>query len=142
MKIAMSAYRRGWTETEYLTEVKLGTNGLWRQLITHPDGRARPETAAHKTLRSAWTTGFANVNVGIRTAAEITADATELAYQWSDRVTDGIDELDAIEAAVLGYAIAETERRGYLEVTCPGRQVAEAAGIPHRTAVSLDAPIR
>lgn len=147
MRIAMSAHRRGWSETEYLTEITTGAvginrrhheGGLWRQVVTRPDGRRHPDSYGYKTLRSAWEAGLDNANnTGVRTKEEIAADAVELAYRWVDRITDGIDGLTDVEAAVLGYVIAETERRGYLQVTCPARDVGEFAKVPYRTAARV-----
>ena len=37
----------------------------------------------------------------------------------------------------MSYVVAETERREMLRVTCPGRDVAEFAKIPHRTAARI-----
>jgi len=36
--------------------------------------------------------------------------------------------------AVMSVVVAETHRRGMLRVTCPGREVAQFAKVPHRTA--------
>lgn len=128
LRIAQSAYRRGWSESAYTTEIALWENGLWRQLTTRPGGRRLPKKSGYKSLWSAWEAAVANVNnVGIRTKEEIAADAVELAYMWVDRITDGLDGLTDVEAAVLGYVVSETERRGYLRVTCPCREVALAA---------------
>lgn len=128
LRIAQSAYRRGWSESAYLTEITLWDNGLWRQLTTRPGGRRLSRESGYKSLRSAWEAAVTNVNdVGIRTKEEVAADAVELAYKWADRITDGVDSLNDVEAAVLGYVVSETERRGYLRVTCPCREVAEVA---------------
>jgi hypothetical protein len=139
MKIAMSAHRRGWTEAEYCTEISANKHGgLWRQLTTRPDGRPRSEKSGYTVLWSAWESGLANVNnVGMRTKAEIAADAVELAYHWADRLTDALDDLDQIEVAVMSYVISESARRGYLRVTCPGREVAEFAKTSHRSAARV-----
>lgn len=124
----MSAHRRGWSQAAYTTEITMWENGLWRQLTTRPGGRRLSEKSGYKSLWSAWDTGVANVNdVGLRNKAEIAADAAELAYMWVDRITDGVDGLTDVEAAVMGYVVAETERRGLLRVTCPCRAVAELA---------------
>ncbi len=139
MRIAMSAHLRGWSEAQYCVEITGNKHGgLWRQLTTRPDGRPRSEMSANKVLWSAWEQGVANANnVGIRTAEEIAADAGELAYMWADRITDRLDGLNEVEAAVMGYVISETERRGYLRVTCPGRQVAEFAKTSHQSAARV-----
>ncbi len=140
VKIAMSAYRRGWSESEYVVEIthedkKRGPGRLWMQLTTRSDGRVCSQKSAYKALRKAWETGVANANnVGMRTLEEIGDDAVEMAFTWTDRITDGVDGLNPTEAAVMGYVIAETERRRMLRVTCPGRVVAEFAKVPHRTA--------
>ena len=126
MKIAMSAFRRGWSESNFTTEVIVGEHGLWRQLTTRPDGRPMSKKSGYKSLSSAWEAARINANnVGVRTKEQIAADAVELAYKWVDRVTDGVDNLSDVERGVMGYVIAETERRGYLRVTCPCREVAE-----------------
>ncbi len=135
VRIAMSAQRRGWSESEYTTEVTINRKGLWRQLTTQRNGQPYPDRHGYKELRSAWEAARLNVNnVGARTRDEIAADAVELAFAWVDRLTDGIDNLSEMEGNVMRYVIAETERRGMLRVTCPGRGVAEFAKIPHRTA--------
>jgi hypothetical protein len=140
VRIAMSAHRRGWNESEYVVEIthedkKRGSGRLWMQLATRSDGRARSGNPPYRALRRAWEAGVANAsNVGMRTREEIRDDAVERAFMWTDRITDGLDGLTPTEAAVMGYVVAETERRGMLRVTCPGRAVAEFAKVPHRTA--------
>jgi hypothetical protein len=74
-------------------------------------------------------------NVGTRPLADIRADAVELALAWTDRLVDNPDELSQTERAVMGYVVAETERRGMLRVTCPKRAVAEYAKCSDRTAL-------
>ena len=136
VSIAMSAYRRGWSETDYVNEVARNESALWVQLMTRSDGRRSSLAAAHKALQKAWAAGVTNANdVAERTKEDIRADAVERAFTWSDRLTDGLDGLNAKEAAVMQYVITETERRGMLRVTCPGRVVAEHAKLSHRTAV-------
>ena len=138
MKIAMSAYRRGWSEAAYTTEIALWQHGLWRQLTTRPDGRPMSKKSGYKSLWSAWEAGVVNANnVGIRTKEEIASDAVELAYKWVDRITDNVDGLGDVEAAVMGYVISETERRGYLRVTCPCREVAEFSKTSPMTAARV-----
>lgn len=138
LKIAMSAYRRGWSQSAFSTEITLWENGLWRQLITRPGGRRLSKESGYKSLWSAWDAGRANCNnVGARTGEEIAADAVELAYIWADRLTDGTDDLSEIEADVMGFVIAETERRGMLRVTCPCRVVAEFSKVSPMTAARV-----
>lgn len=138
LRIAMSAFRRGWSESEYTTEIALWENGLWRQLTTRPNGRPMSRKSGYKSLWSAWEAGVANLNnVGMRTKDEIAADAVELAYKWADRITDKLDGLSDVESAVMGYVLTETERRGYLQVTCPGRAVAEFAKVSHASAARV-----
>jgi hypothetical protein len=138
MKIAMSAYRRGWSESNFTTEVTVGEHGLWRQLTTRPDGRPMSKKSGYKSLRSAWEAARINANnVGVRTKEQIAADAVELAYKWVDRITDGVDNLSDVERGVMGYVIAETERRGYLRVTCPCREVAEFSKTSPMTAARV-----
>ena len=140
VRIAMSAHRRGWNESEYVVEIthedkKRGPGRLWMQLTTRSDGRTRSGDSPYRALRKAWAAGVANANnVGMRSLEEIRDDAVELAYRWTDRLTDGLDGLSPTQAAVMGYVVAETERREMLRVTCPGRAVAEYAKVPHRTA--------
>lgn len=135
VRIAMTAQRRGWSQSAYLTEVSLNESILWRQLTTRQDGRAIPDSRAYKTLADAWADAALNLaNVGMRTKEEIGDDAVELAFAWADRIAEGMDGLNPVEAAVMEYVIAETERRRMLRVTCPGREVAAFADIPHRTA--------
>lgn len=135
ISIATSAYRRGWTQAQYLTEIADANSGIWTQVLMRRDGRRSTLPQAYKTLRRAWDYGVANANnVGYRDRDEIRADAIELAYAWSDRLDAGTDNLSATERAVMEYVIAQTTERGMFRVTCPGRDVAEHAGIPHRTA--------
>ena len=118
MRIAMSAHRRGWSESEYLVEIMHHKSRLWQQPMTRRDGRTSSMRTAHKSLLKAWETGVANANnVGMRTREEIRADAVELAYIWSDRISERVDGLNPTEEAVMSYVIAETERRGMLRVT-------------------------
>jgi DNA-binding MarR family transcriptional regulator len=140
MRIAMSAFLRGWTEMQFITEMtkceKHKTrqdHQLWAQLR-----RGSSDRAACKDLQRAWDAAVVNANnVGNRTRAEIRADAIERAYRWADRITEGYDGLRPSHAAVMGYVISETERRGMLRVSCPARDVAEYAKLPvtttHRT---------
>ena len=138
VKIAMSAQLRGWTETEYLTELHHYRHGIWRQLTTRPGGRQMHDAAGYKALRSAWVAAVDNnKDRGIRTKEEIATDAVELAYMWADRITDDTDNLTPAESAVMGYVISETERRGFLRVTCPCREVGEFAKVPSRTAARI-----
>jgi len=135
VSIAMSARRRGWTEIDYVNEVARNESRLWRQLSTCRDGRSSSPRSAYKALRKAWAVGVANINdVAERTKYDIRKEAEELAFAWTDRLTDGIDGLTATETAVMQYVISQTEQRGMLRVTCPGREVAEYAKISHRTA--------
>lgn len=138
VRVAMSAQRRGWSESEYLTEISARKYGLWRQLTTRRDGRPYPDKFGYKELRSAWEAARLNVNdVGIRTRDEIASDAMDLACSWVEWITDNPGQLGEIEASVMGFVIAETERRGMLRVTCPGREVAEFAKTSHRTAARV-----
>jgi len=138
VRIAMSAQRRGWSESEYLTEVSSRKHGLWRQLTTQRSGRPYPDPKGYKELRSAWEAARLNVNdVGSRTRDEIASDAMDLAFLWVEWITDHPGHLSETEASVVGYVIAETQRRGMLRVTCPGREVAEFAKTSHRTAARV-----
>jgi hypothetical protein len=131
----MSARRRGWTETDYVNEIARNESRLWVQLSTRRDGRPSSPRSAYKALRKAWATGVANVNdIAMRTKYDIRKEAEELAFAWTDRLTDRLDGLTPTETAVLQYVIKQTEQRGMLRVTCPGRDVAEYAKIPHPTA--------
>jgi hypothetical protein len=144
VRIAMSAYRRGWTRNEFVDEVtkyekKKDARGrkqwtehrLWVQLRSY---NSSPK-AAFNALDKAWEVAVANLNgVGMRTKEEIRDDAVERAFLWADRITDGIDGLTETEAAVIGYVTSETERRGMMRVTCPARAVAEYAKVSAMTA--------
>lgn len=91
---------------------------LWVQLRSYNSS----DKAAFKALDKAWEAAVANLNgVGIRTKEEVHDDAVEWAFLWAERITDGIDGLTDTEAAVLGYVVSETERRGMMQVTCPSR---------------------
>jgi hypothetical protein len=139
MKIAMSAHRRGWSQTEYSTEIA-GSNhgGLWQQLTVRPDGRRRSAASGYKALWKAWDVGAANVSkTGVRTKQEIAVEAANLANRWANRITEGADGLSETEAAVMGYVLTETERRGYLRVACPGRAAAEFAKVSHASAARV-----
>ena len=146
MRIAMSAYRRGWTQAQFVTEMtkceKHKTRRehlLWIQLR-----RGSSDHAAYKALHKAWDIAVVNANnVGMRTREEIRDDAVERAFLWADRITDGVDWLTGAEATVMGYIISETERRAMMRVTCPVRDVAEHAKLSvmtaHRTLNALAA---
>ncbi|MEU5844599.1 hypothetical protein [Rhodococcus sp. NPDC047139] len=135
VRIAMSAHRRGWTESQYVNEVAAPKSRLWAQVMTRRDGRTSSMPVALKSLRKAWAAGVANSNnVGMRTREEIADDAVELAYAWADRLDAGSDGLSATETAVMRYVVAETERRGMLRVTCPGRAIEAEVGVGYRTA--------
>ncbi len=137
MRIAMSAYVRGWTEAQFVTEMtkceKHKTrreHHLWVQLRSRSSQRS-----AYRALHKAWDFAVTNANnVGMRTTQEIRADAIERAVLWADPITEGYDGLHPNEAAVMGYVIEETERRGMMRVTCPVRDVAERAKLPVMTA--------
>ena len=140
----MSAYRRGWTRNEFVDEVtkcekKKDARGrkrwtehrLWVQLRSY---NSSPK-AAFNALDKAWEAAVANLNgVGMRTKEEIRDDAVERAFLWADRITDGVDGLTETEAAVIGYVMSETERRGMMRVTCPSRAVGEYAKVSAMTA--------
>jgi hypothetical protein len=102
---------------------------------TRHDGRPSSPRSAYKGLRKAWAAGVANINdVAERTKDDIRAEAVERAFMWTHRLTDGIDGLTPTETAMMQYVINQTEQRGMLRVTCPGRDVAEYAKISHPTA--------
>jgi hypothetical protein len=138
VSVAMSAYRRGWTEAQFLDEVtarsRVGSGGdrrwrerrLWVLLKSHRDS----EAAAMKTLQKAWSSAVANLNdIGERSKRDVRDDAIERAYLWTDRITDRLGGLSDTEAAVLGYVVSQTELRGRMRVTCPARAVAEYAKV-------------
>ncbi|QZT64452.1 hypothetical protein [Mycolicibacterium austroafricanum] len=143
VSIAMSAFRRGWTESEYIIEISnVGVNAkLWMQVLRFRprDGKARrSQQAGIRELRKAWSQAVANCNnVGIRSREELRDEAVERAFQWTDRLVDNPDNLTDAEQAVMRYVVSETERRGRLRVTCPGRAVAEYAKLSHRTAARI-----
>ena len=129
VSIGMSAYRRGWTRNEFVDEVtkcekKKDARGrkrwtehrLWVQLRSYNSS----DKAAFNALDKAWEAAVENLNgIGMRTKEEVHDDAVERAFLWADRITDGVDGLTETEAAVMGYVISETERRGMMRVTCP-----------------------
>ncbi|MGV0582087.1 hypothetical protein ABQE57_25745 [Mycolicibacterium elephantis] len=137
MRIAMCAYRRGWTEMQFASELtksdrkrQFREHRLWAQLR-----RSCSDKSAHAQVQKAWECAVANIgDVGERSGEDLRADAIERAYRWADRLTDQLDNLSPTEAAVLGYVISETERRGMTRVTCPVRAVAEAAKTSTTTA--------
>ncbi len=53
VSIAMSAYRRGWNETDYVNEVARNESALWVQLMTRSDGRRSSLAAAHRAIHKA-----------------------------------------------------------------------------------------
>ena len=137
MRIAMSAYLRGWTEMQFLAEMTKCEKHKTRQehLLWLQLRRGSSERAACKALHKAWDIAAINANsVGLRSLEEIRNDAVERAFLWADRLTDGVDWLTDAEAAVMGYVISETERRAMMRVTCPARCVAEFAKLPVMTA--------
>jgi hypothetical protein len=135
LSIAMSAQRRSWSEADFINEVARNKSRLWLQLRTERDGELRSERSAYRVLHKAWDTAVAYLHdVGVRTAYDISQDACERALEWTDRLTDRADGLTDAQSAVMSYVVAETHRRGMLRVTCPGRDVAEFAKVPHRTA--------
>ena len=143
LSVAMSAYARGWSQTEFRTEAtkferrstghkkrKWTQHRLWIQLCDH-----NTEAAAFRALGKAWDAAVVNINdVGVRTKQDIRDDALERALLWVDRITDGYDELTDDESRVMGYVISETQRRGMLRVTCPSRDAAEFAKVSTMTA--------
>ena len=86
VSVAMSAYRRGWTEAQFLDEVtarsRVGSGGrrrwrerrLWVLLKSHRNS----EAAAIKTLQKAWSSAVANLNdIGERSKRDVRDDAIE-----------------------------------------------------------------
>jgi hypothetical protein len=137
MRIAMSAYLRGWTKMQFLAEITKCEKHKTRQehLLWLQLRRGSSERTAYKALHKAWDVAVINANsVGMRSLEEIRNDAVERAFLWADRITDGVDWLTDAEAAVMGYVISETERRAMMRVTCPARCVAECAKLPVMTA--------
>jgi hypothetical protein len=143
ISVAMSAYRRGWTEGQFLNEVTArspvgsGARRRWkeRRLWVLLKGYRESEAAAMRTLQKAWDAAVENLrDVGLRPRWELRDDAIERAYLWADRITDGIDGLTDTQAAVLGYVVSQAEQRGMMRVTCPARAVAEHAKVSTMTA--------
>ena len=137
MRIAMSAYRRGWTEAQFVSEMTKCEKHKTRreQLLWVQLQRGSSDRAAYKALHKAWDAAVINANnVGMRSLEEIRNDAVERAFLWADRITDGVDWLTDAEGAVMGYVISETERRAMMRVTCPVRDVAEHAKLSVMTA--------
>ncbi|MDN4517288.1 hypothetical protein JN086_13260 [Mycolicibacterium austroafricanum] len=87
VSIAMSAFRRGWTESEYIIEISNARVNakLWMQVlrVRTRDGKAsRSQQAGIRVLRKAWSQAVANCNnVGLRSREELRADAVERAFQ-------------------------------------------------------------
>lgn len=153
VSVAMVAQQRGWSQTEFVTEVtktERRTNGicqkrlmrheLWTQLVAC----SRHEAHAFRQLDRAWFTAADNrANLGFRTNEDLFADALERAYGWDDRLTEGKDGLPDSEMLVMGYVIAFIEKREMTRVTCSVREVADFTGLPkstvHRALTSLTA---
>jgi GH18 family chitinase len=100
VRIGMSAYRRGWSENDYVVEITRNECRLSLQLMTRRDSRKSSKRDAYKVLRKAWETAVADANnVGCRTLEEIRDDEVELAFRWTDRLTDGLDDLGPAPSA-------------------------------------------
>lgn len=135
VSIAMSTQRRGWSEAAYTNEIARDNSHLWLQLQTGRGGKRRSPARAYEVLTNAWLSATENLHdLALRTAFDIAQDARERALQWTDRLTDRIDQLSDAEMAVMAYVVSETERRGMLRVTCPGRDAAHFAKLSHRSA--------
>jgi hypothetical protein len=135
VSIAMSAQQRGWSEQDYVNEINRHESHLWHQLKTGKKGRPTSEGTAYKALEQAWVAARDNlIDLGERTRDDIRADATELAFLWTDRLADNVDGLTDTQIAVMRYVICQTEERGMFKVTCPVRQVGEFAKVSIKTA--------
>jgi hypothetical protein len=135
VSIAMSAQKRGWSQQDYINEIVRHESRLWHQLCTGKKGRARSEGSSYKSLDKAWEEARLHLaDAGERTRDDIKADAIELAFMWTDRLVDNVDNLTANEIAVMQYVICQTEERGMFKVTCPVREVGKFAKVSIKTA--------
>ncbi len=139
VSIAMSAQIRGWSQTEFTTEVTGRTclringarrwmpNRLWCQL----DELARNP---RRSLDDAWEQAAANLRSdGLHTLEDLRATAVETAWAWADRLLAGVDHLDEINARLMKYVVTQVEKREMAQVTCPVRDVANHAGVSYKT---------
>ncbi len=125
----------GLEQQDYINEIVRHESRLWHQLCTGKKGRARSEGSSYKSLDKAWEEARLHLaDAGERTRDDIKADAIELAFMWTDRLVDNVDNLTANEIAVMQYVICQTEERGMFKVTCPVREVGKFAKVSIKTA--------
>ncbi|CAH0311258.1 hypothetical protein SRABI91_04942 [Rhodococcoides fascians] len=135
VSIAMSAQVRGWREQEFTNAVAADQNKLWRQLNTQRDGRQRSSTIAYRDLHTAWLAAATNLaDVGLRTSADLTKDAEELALMWSEAIDHPSIGLSPRDRAVMHHVVQQVQKRAMARVTCPRREVANLAGITEKAA--------
>ena len=140
----MSACRRGWTRNEFVDVVTKCEKKKdarcrkwwiehrpWVQLRSYNSS----DKAAFKALDKAWEATIENLNgVVMRHEGRDPRRRRRAGFLRADRITDGVDGLTETEAAVIGYVMSETERRGMMRITCPPRAVDEYAKVSAMTA--------
>ena len=150
LRVAMSAYSRGWTKDEWRGALEDGLeqggkrhNALWRQVIYRRNQRL-PNQTIHTFLDKAWDQAVKNVEEDDRWQG----DPSILAKEWREAIPFLKKALGAkgnaikpkpltrTEVLVMGWVTDEVVRRDFRRVTCPGRGVAEGCGIDHKSAVS------
>ena len=140
VSIAMSAQIRGWTETEFTTEVTGRTclkikgsrrwvpNQLWCQL----DELARDP---RKSLYDAWEQAASNLRSdGLHTLEDLRATAVETAWAWADRLLGGVDGLDEIDARLMEYRVDHQVEKREMASGRLHPEVAAHSGVSHNTA--------
>lgn len=142
LRVAMSAYSRGWSKGEWRGALEDGLqygekchNALWRQ-TTYRRNQHIPWSTIHSLLDKVWANAVKNVTED----EQKQKDPSILAKEWREalpflRKGKEVKPLTRSEILVMGYVVDEVCRRDYHKVTCPGRAVAEACGIDHKTAV-------
>ena len=150
LRVAMSAYSRGWTKDEWRWALEDGLvhggkrhNALWRQVIYRRSQRVSI-TVIHALLDKAWDQAVKNVTED----EQLQRDPSILAKEWREAIPFLKKTLGAkgnaikpklltrTEVLVMGWVTDEVVRRDFHKVTCPGRGVAEGCGIDHKSAVS------
>ena len=133
VSIAMSAQRKGWTESQYRNTIAAPCdkqpNRLWDEL--HRDERGRPDRA-YKSLSRAWQVATLNLADcgGMRSLEDLAADADELGMEWLDALDDRdlMPTLSNNERAALAHIAYETMARRSLRVAVPVRELAKHLG--------------
>jgi hypothetical protein len=105
MRIAMSAYLRGWTEMQFVAEMSKCEKPKTRQehLLWVQLRRGSSDRTAYEDCIRLWDIAVINAkNRGLRSRQEMREEASRRALLWADRITDGVDWLTNAEAAVMG----------------------------------------